>query len=366
MGGTLSVVSTQPLPDLTVKSSAPLPSNTQLRPSFAPSVSGAPPSMIEMTPEEIDRYNAREGQKIKQGAEIVGAMAGGEAVPALRGVIGALARMLGVGGGAAVGNVTGQAATTGKVDIGETAKTGGMFAAGQGAGEAFGAGLGALRSSLSRLVYTADGELSPLAKTLLHPTELPEAVLRKVVPPPPTFPGATEPSADAFYEKKAADLMRRDAQQRILDNRARIDAARAAKNAPQPSPFGNATATDVSSTSSLPNPPLPAAGDIPQGNPTPFGQPQLVSKFTPPEPSRIQAPGSPPPPVNRTLVSYDRRLLVEMAKGGDLNALRELIRNPGGIDVATAVPNSKYLLEGNQPTSVYGGPKAANLSDILR
>lgn len=146
----------------------------------------------------------------------------------------------------------------------------------------------------------------------------------------------------------AQSKMTRQRQQDLLDTKA-------AKNAPQPSPFGNATPTNVSiGNLKLPEPggTTSSTGTVLQGNPTPF-----VSKFTSPEPSKIVSPLSPAPPINKTLVSYDREILVHMARGGDLNALRELIRNPGGIDVPNAVPNSKFLMEENRPTEIYGGPK---------
>src|SRR5579859_8577 len=352
MGGTLSVVSTQPLPDLAVKSSAPLPSTTLspaevARQRTLSNMTAAMSGQPMQNPE--DQAQAEEGKKagMRAAAETTGAMIGGEAVPAVRGLVGALLRVLGTGTGGGIGNILGQLGTTGTVDPAEAAKAGGRDAALQAGGEGLGAlggAFGEIKSALGKLIYTPKGTLTPLAKAIVHPTTLPETMLRNALPPPeptvaPAVPITKSPNFDA----------------------AAYRAGRASVNpAPEPAPanpFGNATATDASSASSLPTRPLPSAGDIPQGNSTPFGQPQLVSKFTPPESGRIQAPNSPAPAINKTLVSYDRRLLVEMAKGGDLNALRELIRNPGGIDVATAVPNSKYLLEGNQPTSIYGGPK---------
>lgn len=285
----------------------------------------------------------------KAALEVAGAEFGG--LSGLRGIVGVLARVAGSGAGAAAGNAIAQGATTGKVDPAEAAKTGASFAGGQGLSELLGPGISALRSGLSKLFYTAKGELTPIANALVHPTELPETILRKAIPEPPTFPGASQPAAESFYEKKATDLMKREAQQRVLDARAAREAAQAAKNAPTPpppSPFGNATASNAPN---LPN--TPATGfkalQVPDV--------KMVNKFEAPEPSVIQSPLSPPPPINKTLVSYNRDLLVHMAKGGDLNALRELIRNPGSIDVGTAVPNSKYLLEAGQPTNIYGGPQ---------
>lgn len=229
-------------------------------------------------------------------------------------------------------------------------------------------------SDFKKLIYTgkigADGlpELTKTARSILHPTELPENVLRKIVSPPDEVTQAMKAQAG---EAAASDLEKQmsevetarqkelaaqerlkniDAQSRMTRERqqAALD-AQAAKNAPKPaapSPFGNATPTNVSiGDLKLPEPGAvtSATGELPKGSPTPF-----VSKFTEAEPSRIVTPLSPAPAVGRTLVSYDRNLLVHMARGGDLNALRELIRNPGGIDVKTAVPNSKYLLEAAQ------------------
>jgi len=39
-----------------------------------------------------------------------------------------------------------------------------------------------------------------------------------------------------------------------------------------------------------------------------------------------------------------RTVLVEMAKRGDLNALRELVRNPGGVDI-NSISGARYLME---------------------
>jgi len=255
-------------------------------------------------------------------------------------------------------------------------------------------------SDFKKLIYTGEVDaegiptLTKLARSVLHPTELPENVLRAAVPPTDEaiaaqkalkgeafakefekqyseFGKAKEAGAANLEEQmKTAETARQkelaanerlkniDAQSRMNreTQQAKLDAA-AAKNAPAPSPFAGATST----TSPLGNLKLPepgasatsATGGLPEGSPTPF-----VGKFTTPEASKIVSPLSPPPSINRTLVSYDRQLLVHMARGGDLNALRELIRNPGDIDVATAVPNSKYLMEAGAPSRIYGGPES--------
>ena len=86
---------------------------------------------------------------------------------------------------------------------------------------------------------------------------------------------------------------------------------------------------------------------------------------------RIVDPNSPAPAINRTLVSYPRDVLAALARSGDVDALKELIRNPAGIDVNQAVPGWRYLIEPGQ-TRVYGGPNGAsaglgpNLSDIFK
>jgi len=367
MGGQLQIVSSQPLPNLTVKSSVP-------KQSYWEQVGQG---LVQNMKDEGDPEIRKRSGKIA--LEVAGAEFGGEAVPVLRGFVGVLARMLGTGAGAGAGNAAGQLVTSGKVDPIESLKTAGTFSAFQGGSEFLGS-LSKLRSSLSRLMYTgevaADGTplLSKAGRSILHPTELPENIMRSTIPPPQE---AVDAAAKQAGEANAAKMeeqmgeaekarqkelaanerlknidaqsrMNRQRQQDLLD-------AQAAKNAPETSPFAGATST----TSPIGSLKLPAPGEatatsgtLPQGTTTPF-----VGKFTPPEASKIVSPLSPPPPINRTLVSYDRNLLVHMARGGDLNALRELIRNPGEIDVANAVPNSKYLMEGNAPTNIYGGPK---------
>lgn len=281
-----------------------------------------------------DRPAGEAGRKagMKAAAETVGMVLGGESVPAMRGLVGVLVRMLGSGGGAAAGNVAGQLGTTGKVDPMEAVKTGGTVAALQAGGEGLFAALPAIKSSLSRLMYTSAGDLSPLARSIIHPTELPEIALRKFVPEPPSYPGASQPSAEEFYANRGKDLMSRGRQQAILDSRARIDAARTASNAPQPSPFGNATPT---------NAPIGNA-TLPQGNPTPFAQPdvQMVNKFEPPTPSKIVSPRSSVPSVRVTYESVPQKQLFNKMMNGDMDAVVEWQRR--GLPLPE---NVKYLLE---------------------
>jgi len=337
----------------------------------------------QMKPADQEQFEAGKKAGVKSGIETTGMLLGGETVPALRGVVGGLARILGSGAGAAGGNLLGQLGTTGKVDPYEAAQSGAGGAALQGGAELFGAGLPMLRSSLGRLSYTgelaADGtpKLTKLASSLLHPTELPENIFRSAVPPPPEVQKAMFEKAGAANaadleqqmtqvetarQKELAQwerLKNQDAQARMTRGvqQSRLDAT-AAKAAPAPSPFGNAVSTDPVSISSLGQSQMPAVAGagLPQGNATPFGQPKFVSKFEAPEPSRIANPNSPAPAINKTYVSYPGDLLVELAKKGDLNAVRELIRNPRGINI-NDIPGVRYLIEQGRPGAVYGGPK---------
>lgn len=71
--------------------------------------------------------------------------------------------------------------------------------------------------------------------------------------------------------------------------------------------------------------------------------------------SPIYGPESPAPPINKTYVSYSAKDLVALAKKGDLNAVRELIRNPRGVDLSS-IPGVSYLMEPGRRGVVYGGP----------
>ena len=57
---------------------------------------------------------------------------------------------------------------------------------------------------------------------------------------------------------------------------------------------------------------------------------------------KIVLPGSEPPPTPVTYQSYPRQMLYEMAKNGDVQAGKELIRNPKGFNLP---PNFKYMIE---------------------
>jgi hypothetical protein len=109
---------------------------------------------------------------------------------------------------------------------------------------------------------------------------------------------------------------------------------------PPPSPFPGA----ISSATPVGNAKLPPAPpSVPASEPAPL---QTVPKFTKPsapEPGKIVAPESSPPPIPVTYQDYPRERLYEMAKGGNIPAGLELIRNPGKFKLP---PNFKYLIEG--------------------
>ena len=244
-----------------------------------------PPSMLGHPEEGLQPEDIP--KHAKAAAEVLGGMAGGEAFSALKGTVGVLMRILGTGAGAGTANAALQAATTGTVNPTEALQTGAGFAAGAAVGEAPGF-LSEARTALRELFFTPEGKITPIGKALSHPLDAAsEFALRKVV-------GAPEaPVAPVKAES--------------------VPITRSPNYDPAAYRAGVAQRT---------TPPAPA-----------------------PTPSPIAEPGSPLPQTSRTLVSYPRTLLVEMAKHGDLEALRELIRNPGGIDWRAAVPNAKYMLE---------------------
>ena len=339
----LKIVDSKPLPNLTIKSSMPLPG--QAKDAFGnpagriimPVAGGVGIPMDLGSAGAAQEFEKQKQGAVKTGAELESAGLAGEAVPALRGLLGVITRMGATGGGAAAGNVVGQVATTGTVNPKETAQTGGAFAGLEGIGEAF----SGLKGALSKLFYSggvaADGtpELSKVGRAILHPTELPEAALRATVPPPEEAIAAAKAQAgelnakdleakmaevEAARQKELAQwerLKNIDAQAKMNRGRQQtaLDLVEAKKNAP--SPFEGAPS-----------------------NPT----------------GKIVSPDSPPPPINKTYVSYPADLLVKLAEGGDLNAWRELIRNPRGLDI-TQIKGYKFLMDAHvRPGRVYGGP----------
>lgn len=127
--------------------------------------------------------------------------------------------------------------------------------------------IGDARTALAKRLYTPEGDLTPVAQGLVHPTELPENLLRKVLPDP----NEAIRIRNAELEQNATDRMRRGKEQEALDAKAvrekrsaELQARIAARNAPKPDPFAGMTPTDKP-IGNAPVPPL-------QGNPTPFPQ----------------------------------------------------------------------------------------------
>jgi hypothetical protein len=197
-------------------------------------------------------------------------------------------------------------------------------------GNIVGGGVGAfvpglVRGGIQGLAYGANGELTPEAQLLFrHP---PEAIFKHLVPSPGAEPIPEPPMA-----------------------------------MPKPGPFEGATSTSTPvGNAKLPAPSTTSTtstGSV-GVKATPPPSVQYVQKFGAPEKGIIVDPNAPPPPINKTLVSYDGKQLLEMAKKGDLDALNELIRNPRGINLREALPNAKFLMEPGRSTRIYGGPGSA-------
>jgi hypothetical protein len=172
--------------------------------------------------------------------------------------------------------------------------------------------VGMVKTDLANFAYTAQGDLTPLAKSILHPTELPETLFRKLVPEPPVYPGAQLPSLQDFYEAKAADLTKRGAQQAILDRKAALE--------------GKAVPLSKSPYAKFP----PGTPE----NPLPEARAATAGKGT------IVSPGSEPPDVKVTYQSVPGESLFEKVMTGDMNAVREWQRR--GLPLPE---NVKFMVE---------------------
>jgi hypothetical protein len=279
------------------------------------------------TPAEQAEFEQGKKAGATSAAETVGGTLGAESFPAMRGLVGALARIFATGGGAAAGNAAGQLGTTGTIDpaqVGTAGATWSGFAAG---GETLGA-LSEARTALGSMLYGPDGKLSSFGKALVHPTQLPEQILRATIPPPePTVakavPIRTSPNFNA---------------QEYNAGRASMNPPEPAAPAP-PSPFAGATST----ATPVGNAKLPVTGDIPKGSSTPFGEPtniQYVDKFGKPATGKIVEPGSTPPDVKVTYQSVPKAQLYGKVMSGDMNAINEWMRR--GLELPD---NVKFLVE---------------------
>lgn len=110
-----------------IKKQMPPPQPKELRPSFFAGVSGAPPTMTEMDPQQIAAYDERERQKIVQGVPIVAsAAAGGMPLLARIGATGSAAAAGSLVTGGSTDEAMGQAgrSTLAELGGGALAKTG--------------------------------------------------------------------------------------------------------------------------------------------------------------------------------------------------------------------------------------------------
>jgi hypothetical protein len=280
-----------------------------------------------LTPEEKVQSEAGKKAGMKAAAETTGMMIGGEAMPVLKGLTGALLRIFGTGAGAGIGNIAGQVGTTGKApSFGEAATEAAKMSAFTAGGEALGAlgpVLGQARNYLRDLIFTPEGKITEVGKAMTHPLDsAAEVALRKSlgVPNAP-IKGESVPIARSPNFNPEA-----------------YKAGRASINPPEtpaatPSPFGNATSTQT---------PVGNAklSDLAQGKTPPSPQVQMVSKFEPPSQGKIVSPESAPPDVKVTYQSVPQADLLKKVKGGDIFAIREWQRR--GLQLPA---NVRFLTE---------------------
>lgn len=236
---------------------------------------------------------------------------------------------------------------------------------------------GKARESVGKSIHTPEGNLTPGAQlagetvgtvaggTIGHEIlpgygalagagagfKLGPSLLDKIFPEPKTLAEAREQAA--VYQAKAQDLMRRGKEQDILDRKAAAvqrfttkQAAQAAKKTPAPSPFGNATPTNISiGTAKL--------SDL-AGQPTPFAQPnvEMVNKFEPPAKTKIVSPDTPPLRVEGSYWSFAKPELLKAVMRGDADAITVWRQRFG-----TLPPNVKYLTGSEGTSGLYRSNK---------
>lgn len=163
-----------------------------------------------------------------------GAAFGGEAAQLAKGLpwlARTMAGASGAGAGAGAGTLAGGGSPK------EALETAGQFAATSAPLAGLAEGAQGARGAISKLAYDSTGDpksaVSAVGDALEHPASIPGKLVRraasKLFPPPPTYPGASLPSVDDFYQARGTDLMRRGAQEDIL-------ARRAARNLPWETP----------------------------------------------------------------------------------------------------------------------------------
>jgi len=153
--------------------------------------------------------------------------------------------------------------------------------------------------------------------------------------------GAHLPSVDEFYANRGAEIMKAMKQQPEAFG---LDIPKGPSGAPLPSAskFYEMRGREI----------MAAMKQQPEA----FGVQKAAGGGFEPIPSKVVSPDTPALPINKTYVSYDGKQLLKMAKSGDVDALRELIRSPRGIDLEQAFPNLKYLVDLRGASRIYGGP----------
>jgi hypothetical protein len=240
MGGTITITpDAQANPITITPDTSVLSPSEKARQRFLQNMTSAQAGQKMQNPEDQPEFDAGKKAGAVSAAETTGGVLGGESVPALRGVLGTIVRMLGTGGGAAAGNAAGQFATTGTVDPGQSAKAGAIWGGTTGALEGLGAVAPELKSGLSKLFFSgkvaADGtpELSTIAKSVLHPTQMPENLIRSLVPAPPEALAAAKAQAGEATAAKLQDQMTaaETARQKFLSDRGKLETQDATEQA---------------------------------------------------------------------------------------------------------------------------------------
>ncbi len=222
-----------------------------------------------------------------------------------------------------------------------------------------------IRSVIGKAIpRTAEGALAPgsLVDVMAHPGKLPEYAINKLFPESPE----TVAARNNFLQAKTIT----EAHEAAIAKNAIID-ARAAR--------AKAIADKQKALQAkIPDYVAPGHKEVPLGAPEypgpnmaipprltaaqqeflrqgPAKLSDLATQIPSKGGSKLYGPESPAPPINKTYVSYPGDMLVELAKKGDLNAVRELIRNPRGINISN-IPGVRYLIEQGRTGRVYGGP----------
>lgn len=86
------------------------------------------------------------------------------------------------------------------------------------AGEAIGKGIGAARRGIGKSMYTPEGELTPIAHAITHPTKIPEMAARKVFPEPAEQVAVRKGEATAAELESRMTEVEKARQKELSDN----------------------------------------------------------------------------------------------------------------------------------------------------